>query len=75
MQLLYDASWEPHYKELMDMMKRPVTEKRKARLLLRYDPFKSTWTTESHDLANADAEFDTQHVPRRVGELERQGAR
>lgn len=68
--VLYDATWEPIFKELSRLTKRPVSEHRKARVLLKYDPFKSTWQLYTLDEANADAEFDTNYVPDRVRQIE-----
>jgi hypothetical protein len=67
---LYDATWEPIYKEWHSLMKSPVSEQRKARMLLKYDPFKSTWQPYVWDSANTDAEFDSKAVPIMLREIE-----
>ncbi len=49
----------------------PLSDKRKARVLLKYDPFKSAWllSRSASDYVNADAEFTTQNVPNAVASL------
>ncbi len=66
----YDATLEPIYKQYTARLGEPVADKRKGRVLLKYDPFKSTWAVVARDYANADSEFRTENVPRMVQELE-----
>jgi hypothetical protein len=69
--ILYDATWEPIYKEYQSRIGESLANKRKGRVLLQYDPFKPTWDLRTGDYANADSDFPTEHVPQAVAQFER----
>ncbi len=60
----YTARWTPAYKRAMELLGNVYSEERKAKVLLKYDPFKSSWTAVAVDVANRDAEFQTDRVSR-----------
>jgi hypothetical protein len=57
--ITYDVSWLPEYKSINAMEGRPLSDKRKAMILLKYDAFQSKWIFVTSDIANASDEFKT----------------
>ncbi|HLC41044.1 MAG TPA: hypothetical protein VJO34_05390 [Methylomirabilota bacterium] len=66
---LFDATWDPLYKRYAELTSEVLSEKRKGRVLLRYDPFASNWVWDAQDYANAEEEFSTDNVPKAVALL------
>jgi len=64
----YTAEWTPELKRAQEMRGKQLSEKRKVIMLIKFDPFSSTWKDVAHDLANTDEDFTTNNVSRALGE-------
>jgi hypothetical protein len=60
--LTYDAAWSQELRAYSSASGTQLAEKRKAVILLKYDPFQSKWKRITNDLANANEEFKTNNV-------------
>jgi len=58
----YRVSWNPQYKQIMQILGEPVAENRKAIALLKNDPFSSKWVFVTGDVADVDKDFTTANV-------------
>lgn len=72
--LTYSAQWTPEVKRAREIVvtlikgaKAGVAEKRKAIVLLKYDPFKAAWIQIASDLADQDKDFDSKNVENALG--------
>jgi hypothetical protein len=60
--LKYNAAWTPEYLTVAQTFGTALKEKRKAMILLKYDPFAKKWVIRALDIANEDEDFKTQNV-------------
>lgn len=60
--LKYHAKWTAEMLAWAQVFGASIKEKRKAMVLLKYDPFASKWTLRAIDIANEDEEFTTEEV-------------
>lgn len=58
----YKGTWNPHFKQLMQILGQPLSDNRKAIALVKHDPFSSKWIYVTGDLADADKDFTTANV-------------
>jgi len=63
-----NTEWTPEYKRVVEMIGRKLSEKRKVIMLIKFDPFSSTWKMVTFDVANRDEDFTTNHVSSALGE-------
>jgi len=64
----YTAEWTPEFKSAMEMIGQKLSEKRKVIMLIKFDPFSSTWKRVAFDAANKDEDITTNNVSRALGE-------
>lgn len=64
----YTAKWTPEFKDAMEMTGLKLSEKRKMAMLIKFDPFSSTWKNVAIDLANREEDFSTNNVSRALGQ-------
>ncbi len=64
----YTAEWTPECIRALEMVGRKLSEKRKVIMLIKFDPFSSTWKHAGSDLANRDENFSTNYVSTVLGE-------
>jgi hypothetical protein len=64
----YTAECTPEFKRAMEMIGRKISEKRKVIMLIKFDPFSSTWKNVTYDIANRDEDFSTNYVSRALAE-------
>ncbi len=60
--LSFDAAYNPLVKQFKQIMGSPLEAKRKAIVLLKWDPFSSRWNFVAIDAANESEEFKTNRV-------------
>lgn len=65
----YDAKWTPWGKEFYSAQGSPVEEKRKGKMLFKYDLFTSKWKHVTADYSNLESEFATDYVDARLKDL------
>lgn len=63
----YTEEWSPEYKRAQELIGRKLSEKRKTIMLIKFDPFSSTWKNVAFDVANRDEDFSTNYVSRVLG--------
>ena len=66
--LAYDAAWSQELRAYSSASGTQLAEKRKAVILLKYDPFESKWKRIATDLANANEEFKSNNVTRALAQ-------
>lgn len=64
----YTAEWTPESKKFIEITEQKLSEKRKIIMLIRFDPFSSTWKIYALDDANKDEDFTTNKVSNALGE-------
>ena len=64
----YTAELTPEYRRAWEMLGKKLSEKRKVIMLIKFDPFSSTWKHAVSDLANRDENFSTNYVSTVLGE-------
>ena len=58
----YDVIWSEIYRDYCKLIKKDLSEKRKAIVLLKWDSFESIWQMIVYDIADDNEEFRTNHV-------------
>jgi hypothetical protein len=66
----YDAKWNPDLKAFGQFIEQKYDDKRKAIILMKFDPFESKWSTYKADAATANEEFKSNNVDRALSSLD-----